>query len=422
MASAGLIALGAVTVQTANAQMSGGSDKPWSLSGTLRGFYDDNYNTQPDGPLRRDSFGFEVRPSASVSWQGDVTTVTASYIYSMRFYEDRPTHRADHRHDFEGFLSHNFSEAYSLELSDSFVIAQEPELLNPSSPATGPFRSNGNNIRNTAGINLQAKVSSLLTLVLGYGNTLYDYEQKAADVAPGTVSRSGQLDRIEHAVTLNSKWQIMPETSLIFGYQFGLVDYTSDEVITTAGGTSSTRNVRTHTIYGGVDHTFIPELSGSVRVGAEIADFYNDPNNSTASVSPYADLSLTWKYMDTGSFILGFRHSRNATDVVGTTATGVTATGGLTLDSESSVVYASLVHKITPDLTGTLTGQYQNSSFKGGASASGDDNFYLLGLNLSYQFNRYLAAEIGYNYDKLTSGVHPGYDRNRVYLGVTASY
>ena len=39
MASVGLIALGAVGVQNAHAQLSAGTDKPWSVSGTLRGFY-----------------------------------------------------------------------------------------------------------------------------------------------------------------------------------------------------------------------------------------------------------------------------------------------------------------------------------------------------------------------------------------------
>ena len=59
IASAGLATLSVVGVQTAHAQfLSTGADKPWFVSGTLRGFYDDNYNTQPDGPFKLEIFGF----------------------------------------------------------------------------------------------------------------------------------------------------------------------------------------------------------------------------------------------------------------------------------------------------------------------------------------------------------------------------
>ncbi len=51
------------------------------------------------------------------------------------------------------------------------------------------------------------------------------------------------------------------------------------------------------------------------------------------------------------------------------------------------------------------------------------DNFYMLGLNLSYQFTRLISGEVGYNYDLLTSDIpQRGYSRNRVYVGVTAAY
>ena len=52
--------------------------------------------------------------------------------------------------------------------------------------------------------------------------------------------------------------------------------------------------------------------------------------------------------------------------------------------------------------------------------------FYLVGLNLQYRFTPNFSAEVGYNYDKLDSGVNViyagSYDRNRVYFGVTGSY
>jgi predicted porin len=52
------------------------------------------------------------------------------------------------------------------------------------------------------------------------------------------------------------------------------------------------------------------------------------------------------------------------------------------------------------------------------------EKYYLVGLNLQYRFTPNFSAEVGYNYDDVNSNVavQPGYDRNRVYVGVTGSY
>jgi long-subunit fatty acid transport protein len=51
------------------------------------------------------------------------------------------------------------------------------------------------------------------------------------------------------------------------------------------------------------------------------------------------------------------------------------------------------------------------------------DQLYVIGLNVEYQFNPHLSAMVGYNYDLLNSDVDfRDFDRNRVYLGVTARY
>src|SRR5947209_802640 len=101
MVSAGLVALGVAGGESAHGQLVAAADKPWSVSGTLRGFYDDNYNTAPDGPGRRSSVGFEVRPSVKFNIPLEATSISLAYIYSMKYYDDRPKNKADHSHDFE---------------------------------------------------------------------------------------------------------------------------------------------------------------------------------------------------------------------------------------------------------------------------------------------------------------------------------
>jgi hypothetical protein len=429
IASAGLVALGATGLQAAYAPglSTMETSKPWTVSATLRGFYDDNYNTAPSGTNKLSSFGFEVRPSLGLNLSLGQTYVGLRYIYDMKYYVDRVDNKYDQSHQFDAVLSHTISERYSIDLSDSFVIAQEPELLAPSSGGFSSFvRTDGNNIRNQASAAFTAQLTTVLSLVLGYDNTLIDYEQTEADViaSGGTgASRSALLDRMEHLARINLRWQVLPETLGILGYQFGIVDYTSTESLDPVGDPtgalvpSSIRDSRSHYVYLGADHSFRPDLKASLRVGGQFVQYVNNSAADNA-ISPYADANLTYTYM-TGSFLqLGLKHARNATDV------GVSpGSTNVTLDQESTSVYAQLNHRITPSLTGNLLAQFQNSTFNGGVDDGKSDNFYLVGLNLSYRFNPFLSAEAGYNYDRLESDVSGrNYVRNRVYVGITASY
>jgi len=78
---------------------------------------------------------------------------------------------------------------------------------------------------------------------------------------------------------------------------------------------------------------------------------------------------------------------------------------------------------LTPKLTASLVGHFQYSVYNGGNVNSQSAEFYNLGVNLSYAFTRHFSSDLGYNFDWYTTPV-PGqeYTRNRVYLGVTATY
>ena len=82
------------------------------------------------------------------------------------------------------------------------------------------------------------------------------------------------------------------------------------------------------------------------------------------------------------------------------------ASGNLTLNAQSATVYGTLSHRITPKLRGSIVAQFQNSSYYGGAVDGKADKYYLVGLNLQYQFTPNFATEIGYDYDNLNSQVY----------------
>jgi hypothetical protein len=356
-----------------------------------------------------------------------------AYLFSLKYYTDTPVGSSAHddeSHTFNLALTHTFNERFSGRVSDSFDIGQEPDLLRAGNTFSTFQRFSGNNIRNYGTISVDAQMTPKFGFSVGYDNTLYDYQASGATITPvGVVaSPAGTLNRIENGVHVEGLVTVQPETKALFGYRFTGINYTGDELI---GGNvnpvtlavsnpimSDTRNSYTHTLYVGGIHNFRPDLTGSLRVGASYTDYYNDPSSS-ASYTPYVDLSVKWTYAEDSYVEGGFTYNRNASDQINF---GVT-NNRFTLDEQSGTVFASVTHRLTPKIYGSLTGQYQNSIFNGGGTIDGEaENYYLFGLNLEYRFNPHISAHIGYNYDNLQSQIGRSFDRNRVYFGFTASY
>jgi len=261
--------------------------KPWSVSASVRGFYDDNYTTSPKqvvvaGKLvdgAQSSFGCEVTPQLAINLPYEQTFISASYVYSLKYYDDNSF--TDQSHQFNAHLGHAFSERYSIDATEQYVIAQEPEVFNTVGTITVPLRVQGNNVRNTATAKFDAQMTELLGTEFSYQNNFYSYDNS------GPSSYSASLDRVEHYAEADLRYQWQKPTVLVLAYQFGWVDHTSDDFLI---GTTppSSRNVRSHFLKVGADHNFNDQLNGSIRVGVEYDDYYNANKNS---VAPYADAS-----------------------------------------------------------------------------------------------------------------------------------
>ncbi len=445
LASVGMIAVGAASVQAQGGYAPGLTSqemqKPWSVSASLRGFYDDNYLTLPSSyptpggaqayghPLS--SYGTDISPSAAVHHSTDDTMESASYIYDLKYFGDHSY--TEQSHQVNGRFEHQFSENYRMSVSDSFVVAQEPTLIDPSIIST-PLLTEGNNVHNTGIVDFTAVLTKLFDLHLAYANNLYAYRQVEGDLPqpPPYASRSAALDRMEQLATVDLRWKVEPDTTGVLGYQYGHTGYTSPEYIiypstvapVTPGFKSNSRNSDQDFVYVGGDHSFTQELNGSVRLGAEYLDYYNIPNTATSSpttrLSPYVDVSLTDQYQAKCSAQVGVKHVHSSTDVVGT-GTSMSPV----VDSDTTAAYISVNHAVSDKLTASLLGQAQFSTFNGGGAGYNGQGeaFFIAGLNVGYKVNEWFLTEAGYNYSKLNSDLPDrGYTRNYVYLGIRATY
>jgi len=414
IACAGIAALGAVGLHAAYAPGLSETEKAkfWSVSLGLRGFYDSNYNTQPSA-LAKDSFGLDVSPRLSLNYVMDTTTASLDYAYGMRYYASRDTGKEDQSHQVTAKLGHAFSENYKIDVADSFVVAQEPEIVDNSGVISLPLRADGSNFRNTASVMFDGWFTRNLGADVGYQNTIYDYDQA------GFGSYSALLDRMEHLATAKLNWRVLQQTILNLGYNYQVLDHNSKDLVA-LGTPADFRDSRSHYIWVGAEQNFTSTLNAFVRLGAEYAEYPNISHAAGAALdgstwSPYAKAGATWSYTKGSSLQVNVNHERSQTTV-------------LAMDQEATTFQVVLTHQITAKLTGNLLGAYQHGEFSQGAYKNSGQDFFTVGANLAYQINQYLAAEAGYNFDRLSSeldnlgGVISEYTRHRVYLGLRASY
>ena len=431
--SVGLVAAGTAALQAAYAPDQVDATRMWSLSGTLRGFYDNNYTTSASA---NGSGGFEVSPQVGINVPMQQTEFGMRFIYGLYYYQQRANDNqnpVDQTFRTDLWLDHAFTERWQARVDDTFLIAQDPQLTS-GGPVSLPTRTTQSYLANDGTVSLHTDWTRQFSTSLHYQSGFYDYQNSGttqANLATKGASLAGELNRIANTIGLDFQWTQTPTTMFYFGYQFAQVNYTGDEPVGQVPITSTaavpppgyfyysdSRNSRSQAIYLGTTHSFLPDLVVSGRFGAQYSDYYNDPQNPT-SWNPYGNVSLTYTY-NPGCFAeIGFTEAMNATDEIAIN----NQNGSITTSQQSSVVYGSINHQITPKLKGSLIGQMQFSSFNGGQYDGDVDDLYSVGLNFSYAFNRHFSADIGDNFDNLVSKIPGrGYTRNEVYAGVTATY
>jgi hypothetical protein len=125
------------------------------------------------------------------------------------------------------------------------------------------------------------------------------------------------------------------------------------------------------------------------------------------------DGKLVYQYTLASDITFNVRHTLNATDVL------------LAANQETTMFRVSWGHAFTAKIKANILGQFQSSDFSGALSAN--ETFWTLGTTVSYVLTPHIALDASYFHDSLYSdrlalGFERGYNRNRLFLGVRASF
>ena len=435
IASAGAIAVGmaAVRGQNVTGLTPQQASKWWTVSASLRGFYDDNYAFQPDGRNRKGSQGVEISPTLSMNLPLEQTLIKGDYTYRLNYFGDRPDSAIDQYHDFFARVNHKFTPIQTVNIEENFTFSNEPQL-GGNNAAQATFRRDSDWFRNRFGMAYNMRLNPRFGFELGYDVTTYDYVEDrgvsrdyfigipASAVAFQVDSLSALLDRTEHLIRVEPQYYFQEHTFGFIGYQFGFQDYTSTDFVNAlvpspfAGPArielpqrGSIRDTVTHYGYVGVQHDFSRQLNGAARVGMVYADHFN---LEETSLSPYADLSVGYTYLPGSSARLGLKHDRSATDNSGAA------------DQIATTTYLSVNHRITPRITASTLLTYQLSELSGGTLDGAGFSYLTLSLALDYKITENLFANLAYQYDAVSGdrGVYQDVTRNRVWMGARIVY
>jgi hypothetical protein len=200
-------------------------------------------------------------------------------------------------------------------------------------------------------------------------------------------------DRVENTFGNEFRFLLVPTTTLVAEYRFGIVDYKDAPL-----------NSKTHFILAGFDHTFNPRLLATVRGGAEFRSYDQDGNRN----GPYFEGNLTYALGRRTSLSWTNRYGIEEPDVTNTQSRTVFRTG---LEGKMS---------LAPRLSTTAGIYYVHSDYHQ-PSAKEDDVDFALGFR--YSITHYIGVQVGYHYTDVNANVAGrDYDRNRAFGGLNVTF
>ena len=215
-------------------------------------------------------------------------------------------------------------------------------------------------------------------------------------------------DRFEHTIGNEFRFLVLPTTTVVAEYRFGIVDYVD----------ATDRDSYSHFLLGGVDHSFSPRFNASFRAGVEFRnfDFDDDIDDDDRFVgegdrtAPYFEGTLNYALAQGTSVSWTTRYSLEQPDVPEA------------FSRQTFRTALAIRHAFTARIVAGLNFAYQHDDNDGTVFVSGfGEDAFDISLNVRYAITRNWAIDAGYHHTQVISdeALFREFSRNRYYLGVT---
>lgn len=334
-----------------------------------------------------DSMVYRVSPSLAFnSSLTDQTFFSAGYGVSWDHVADRPGKTDLFSHALNVRLAHAFSPSTSIDISDSFQIARNPESLLAGVPLNTDqsFKSNQLDGR------LVTSASERLGFTFKGRNMIFKYDNDAL---------AASLDRTETLLGASADLRLNPTTKLLGEYRYQVINYDKAGAL---------KDKESHFLLGGVDYAAGPKLALTGRAGVEFRQREGAPDEN----SPYIEVSGRYAYGElsffSGGYILTFEEASNV---------------ALYTDTKVNRFFVNVQHAFTPTLVGSAMFNYEPSTLQGrpGLSPDRDETTVRTGLALTYLAVRNWSVSATLDFDRVDSD-DPSRDYDRTRIGASGRY
>ncbi|HYR23450.1 MAG TPA: outer membrane beta-barrel protein [Chthoniobacterales bacterium] len=363
------------------------SPTPVKIYATISGGYDDNVNT-----LQNSKQG-SAFTSGNVTLDytfGDprLQIILNAGAGGSYYYE----HLSGQNYDIalKGALGITYKSSPRLTLGSTLLVEY---LTEPSFDAPGGLNSrNGNYLYTTDKAFVDYVWSRRFLTKTSYTFEAYNYDSSSV----GAFS-----NRVSNTFGNEFHFQLVPTTSLVAEYRYGIVSYENASLDST-----------THFALGGIDHTFNPRLNASLRGGAEFRSYDSDGNRT----GPYFEGSVTYALGKRTSVTWNNRYGLEEPDTPGaqsrtTFRTGLQTKFNLTSRISSNVDLYYIHDEYHAFTSGPIVGMaFTENTFDGN-------------LSIHYAITPLIGVQAGYHYTNISSdNQFREYSRNRVSAGVSVTF
>ena len=394
---------GSLNTHAQDAAVTDGSDfekLPFKISVDLRSGWDSNVNSA-SGNVVRDDRGNVVISDDEIDSAFSAFDITLSKTFGnlrsyldlalsggMTYYWDAPSDDEDYRLRLDATFRHAVNRRLVLSGNVGVNYQSEPDYYNSSVVSRG--RRSGQYLYANSRVAANYQWTPKFSTATSYNLVGVAYEEHEV---------SHIEDRLEHYLSQEFRFLVLPTTTLVVEYRLGIINYEH----------FTDRDSIGHYALLGADHSFSSKFRGSVRAGVQ----FRDIDGGGDETSPHFEGNLTYAYAPDSTLTWTTRYGLEQSEIYGPTATNTTFRTGLVVR-----------HGFTAKISGSLGAYYQNSDYENEfGNMNYTDDLIDLTASLSYQINRMFSLSTGYSYtDQSSDETFREFKRHRVWAGGTVSF